>query len=59
VSKKWTIKGMEDLQKTRWEMSSNLYEKRAFTEVEHELSGVDQTLSTKVSTPMSLGYRLD
>ena len=37
-------------------MSSNLYVKRAVTEVERELSEIDMQLVTTVSTPMSQGY---
>ncbi len=36
---------------------SDLYVKRAVTEVEHELEEIGKRLRTKVSTPMSHGYR--
>ena len=55
--RKWTIDDSDEPTKTRWAMSSNLYVKRAVTEVERELSEVDQRLITKVTTPMSQGYR--
>ena len=40
-----------------WAMSSDLYVKRAIADVERELAQVNQKLRTKVSTPMSSGYR--
>jgi hypothetical protein len=55
--KKWTIDGAENPTKVRWAMSSDLYVKRAVTEVERELEEIGERLSTKVSTPMSQGYR--
>ena len=55
--KKWTIDGAENPSKVRWAMSSDLYVKRAVTEVERELEEIGERLSTKVSTPMSQGYR--
>ena len=42
---------------TTWAMSSDLYVKRAIADVETELGKVDQTLRSKVSTPLSSGYR--
>ena len=42
-----------------WVMSSDLYVKRAVTEVERELSDIDMQLVTTVSTPMSQGYRAE
>ncbi|KAI2493498.1 Reverse transcriptase (RNA-dependent DNA polymerase) [Fragilaria crotonensis] len=55
--KKWTIDGADNPSKVRWAMSSDLYVKRAVTEVERELDEIGERLSTKVSTPMSQGYR--
>jgi hypothetical protein len=55
--KKWTIDGADNPTKVRWAMSSDLYVKRAVTEVERELEEIGERLSTKVSTPMSQGYR--
>ena len=55
--KKWTIEGADNPTKVRWAMSSDLYVKRAVTEVERELEEIGERLSTKVSTPMSQGYR--
>ena len=56
---KWTIDGLDDLTKVHWVMSSDLYVKRAVTEVERELSEIDMQLVTTVSTPMSQGYRAE
>jgi len=55
--KKWYIDDSLDQEKPCWAMSSDLYVKRAISEVEQELGHVGQRLSTKVSTPMSAGYR--
>ena len=55
--KKWTIDGAENPSKVRWAMSSDLYVKRAVTEVERKLEEIGERLSTKVLTPMSQGYR--
>ena len=55
--KKWTIEGADNPSKVRWAMSSDLYVKRAVTEVERELEEIGERLSTKISTPMSQGYR--
>ena len=57
--RKWTIDGSDDPTKVRWAMSSDLYVKRAVTEVERELSEIDMQLVTTVSTPMSQGYRAE
>jgi hypothetical protein len=43
--------------KLAWGMSSDLYVKRAISEVETELNHVGQRLSTRACTPMSAGYR--
>jgi len=55
--RRWTIDGAEDSTKTRWAMSSDTYVKRAVDEVERELELVGQRLVTRVTTPMSAGYR--
>jgi hypothetical protein len=55
--KKWYIPGSDDPGKVRWAMSSEVYVKRAITDVETELALVDKILPTKVTTPMSAGYR--
>jgi hypothetical protein len=55
--KKWTIDGADDPTKTRWAMSSDMYVKRAIADVEHELAQVEERLTTKVTTPLSSGYR--
>jgi hypothetical protein len=54
---KWTIAGSDDPTKTRWAMSSTKYTKKAIDEVERELAGREQKLSTKVTTPLSTSYR--
>ena len=51
------IDGAEDPEKPRWAMSSEKYVKQAVTDVEQELAEVDQCLPTRVSTPLSQGYR--
>jgi hypothetical protein len=43
--KKWTIDGAENSSKVRWAMSSNLYVKRAVTEVERKLEEIGERLS--------------
>ena len=43
--------------KARWSMSSDLYVKRALADVERELAEIGQSLSNKVSTPLSNEYR--
>jgi Reverse transcriptase (RNA-dependent DNA polymerase) len=55
--KKWTIEEADNPTKTRWAMSSDLYVKRAVADVEHELAQIDERLPTKVTTPLSSGYR--
>jgi hypothetical protein len=50
--KKWYIPGSDDPGKVRWAMSSEVYVKRAITDVEMELVLVDKILPTKVTTPM-------
>jgi hypothetical protein len=55
--KEWTIDGAENPSKVRWAMSSDLYVKRAVTEVERELDVIGERVSTKVLTPISQGYR--
>jgi hypothetical protein len=55
--KKWLIDNSSDPLKTRWALSSDLYVKRAVANVEAELAELGQKLSTKVTTPLSQGYR--
>jgi len=55
--RKWQIDDDETPEKTRWAMSSDLYVKRAISEVEKELSYVGDMLTTRAVTPMSSGYR--
>jgi hypothetical protein len=45
--------GADNPTKVCWAMSSDLYVKRAVTEVERELEEIGERLSAKVSTPMS------
>ena len=54
---KFRIEGSEDPDKPRWAMSAETYVKQAVADVETELDKVDQRLPTRVTTPMSQGYR--
>jgi hypothetical protein len=54
---KFYIDGAETPEKPRWAMSSEIYVKQAVTDVETELEKVDKCLPTRVSTPVSQGYR--
>ena len=54
---KFFIEGAENPEKPRWAMSSEKYVKQAVAEVELELAKVDQCLPTRVTTPLSQGYR--
>ena len=53
---KFQVPGVE---KPRWSMSSDLYVKRAVADVETELAQTQQFLKTKVTTPISTGYRAE
>ena len=55
--KKWYIEGSDDPAKPRWAMSSQNYTKKALEEVERELREAGLKLPTKVTTPISSGYR--
>jgi hypothetical protein len=55
--KKWYIAESDDPAKARWAMSSEGYVKQAIRDVETELSLTDKILPTKVTTPLSNGYR--
>ena len=55
--KKWYIEGSEEPGKARWAMSSSNYTKKAIDEVERELKEAGLKLPTKVTTPLSSGYR--
>lgn len=55
--KKWFIQGSEDPAKVRWALSSEGYTKKAVEEVKRELKAADLKLPTKVTTPISTGYR--
>jgi hypothetical protein len=54
---KFYIDGAENPEKPRWAMSSEKYVQQAVADVETELSKVDQRLPTRVTTPLSQGYR--
>jgi hypothetical protein len=54
---KFYIDGAPDPEKPRWAMSSEKYVKQAVSDVEKELSSVDKCLPTRVTTPLSQGYR--
>jgi hypothetical protein len=54
---KFRLDGADDPDKTRWAMSSEVYVKQAVADVETELEKVDQRLPTRVTTPVSQGYR--
>jgi hypothetical protein len=58
---KWDMYDPLNLGKQCWVMLSDLYVKRAVTEVEKELGEVHQQLQlpSKVSTPMLAGYQLE
>jgi hypothetical protein len=55
--KKWYIEGSDEPGKVRWAMSSTNYTKKAIEEVERELREGGLKLPTKVTTPLSSGYR--
>jgi len=55
--KKWYIDGPEEPGKARWAMSSTNYTKKAILEVERALKAADMQLPTRVTTPLSTGYR--
>jgi hypothetical protein len=50
---------ISDPDKTRWAMSSDNYVKAAIIDVEKELEKVGNHLPTKVSTPLTAGYRAE
>jgi hypothetical protein len=54
---KYYIDGATNPEKPRWAMSSEKYVKQAVADVETELEKIDQCLPTKVTTPVSQGYR--
>ena len=55
--KKWRIESASDPEKARWAMSSGPYIRRAIKAVEEELLKVGKGLPTRVTTPLSNGYR--
>jgi hypothetical protein len=56
VSKHY-LSGTENPDKPHWAMSLEKYVKRVIADVETELEKVDQCLPTRVTTPLSQGYR--
>jgi hypothetical protein len=54
---KWYIAESDDPGKVRWAMSSTKYTKRAILELEVKLDAIGKRLPTKVTTPLSSGYR--
>jgi hypothetical protein len=54
---KYYIDGATNPEKPRWAMSSEKYVKQAVANVETKLEKIDQYLPTKVTTPVSQGYR--
>jgi hypothetical protein len=54
---KFYIDGADNPEKPRWAMSSEKYVKQAVADVETELEKVDQCIPTRVTTPVSQGYR--
>ena len=54
---KFYIDGASDPEKARWAMSSEKYVKQTVADVEKELESVEKGLPTRVTTPLSQGYR--
>jgi hypothetical protein len=54
---KFYIDCAPDPEKPRWAMLSEAHVKQAVSDVELELSSVDQCLPTRLTTPLSQGYR--
>ena len=54
---KLQIEDYDDTTNIHWGMSSDLYVKRAVTEVERDLEQIDCCVPTRVTTPLSQGYR--
>jgi hypothetical protein len=52
--KKWSL---DETGQQCWAMSSDSYVKRAIGDVEAQLLDIGKSLSTRVTTPMSTGYR--
>ena len=57
--RKLHIKDYDDPTKICWGMSSDLYVKRTVTEVEREIEQIECCLPTRVTTPLSQGYRTE
>ena len=54
---KFKIKTSQDPDKERWSMSSDNYVKQAIKDVEAEVKLMQKKLPTRVTTPLSAGYR--
>ncbi len=54
---KWYIAESEEPGKVRWALASTKYTKRAIADLEIELEAVGKRLPTKVTTPLTSGYR--
>ena len=54
---KFYIEGAENPEKSRWAMLSEKYARQAVTDIELDFSYIDQCLPTRVTTPISQGYR--
>ena len=56
--RKWYIAESDDPAKVRWwALASTKYTKRAIADLETELAAINKRLPTKVTTPLSSGYR--
>jgi hypothetical protein len=54
---KWYIAESDEPGKVRWALASTKYTRRAIADLETELDSIGKRLPTKVSTPLSSGYR--
>ena len=53
------IESFDNLGRACWSMLFNIYVKRSVDDVESHLNYISEQLSTKPTTPMSSGYRLE
>jgi hypothetical protein len=54
---KWYIAESDEPGKVRWALASTKYTRRAIADLEVELEAIGKRLPTKVTTPLSTGYR--
>jgi hypothetical protein len=54
---KWYIAQSDEPGKVRWALASTKYTRRAIADLEVELEAIGKRLPTKVTTPLSTGYR--